>query len=246
MTKSELQPLANYTIAELSDEPFINLLTASSDVGFVQDVAKRCGNAWSVLQSVTIIAAYRMKQLFESTSSRQEAEKVTGYPSWTAWVEDGDWPVSPALIRTRVLNVTDYVRRGLSWETIHNILASSPTAGDDVLHKIVDPGGYILPHIDPADLPGGSVEGLLEAIAALPPGQARKLVSEVAKEPQIYPTALLHSNGVLIGSLTVEKDDGNGYIHFQVTCRTEDGLQAPMDRLVAEWFSRKVGKKLAY
>ena len=244
MTRSEPQPLSNYTITELAEESFIDALAESTDVAFVGDVAKRCGEAWSVLQSVTIIAAYRMKQLFESTSSRKAAEAATGYPSWTAWLDDGDWPVSPSLIRTRVLNVTDYARQGLSWAQIHAVLAASPTAGNDVLEKVVDSKGNLLPHIDPADLPGGSVEGLLTAIAALPPGQARKLVSEVAGEPQVYITSLVLSNGMMLGAIVEEGESGNLYLNFQVTCRTDDGLQVPMDERTAKWFARKFGKRV--
>jgi hypothetical protein len=228
------------------DHPDFTVRVAESDdASFLDAVITDGVPMWKVGRSVTLIAVYRMKQLFEQYSTRDDATRATNYSSWTDWLTSRDWPVSMGTLRSRVLDITNYRRNGASWETVQGILASAPTAGHEIFEAIAGRDGRLLPHINEEDLPGGSLQGMMEAIAQSPtPGQGRTLVREVSGGPRVYATRMVHVGNVTYMNVTYEQPETTTELYL--TLRAKDGLGENMSipPPVAEWLADQVGTQL--
>ena len=229
-------------IVSLSQPEFITTLVTTVDPLLPDAIARRGATAWATVRAVTLIACYRQKELFEGLSTRKEAVAATGHTSWSSWLQSVGLPMSAGLVRQRCMEIHGYIQQGADWMSILNILAYCPTAGADVLTNIVDPGGEIETHIDVNQLPGGSVQGLLEAIAALPdPGQARKLVSEVSGAVQVYATDAVYMGGKLYFNTVYERPGANDLLYLTVSCHKEGGDIIELPENVARWIVSRVG-----
>lgn len=216
----------------------------SDDSAYLDEIARKGAVAWAATRAVTILACYRQKQLYEEIETRRQAARLTGHTSWSAWLESLNLPVSDGLVRTRCIEILGYRNQGASWQTILNILAYAPTAGADVLSNVVNSGGDPLPHIDTSALPGGSVAGLLDAIAGLPSaGQARRLVSEVAGEVQVYATDAVYEGGKLYTNVVYEHPGADETLYLTVTSRAERGHIIELPENVANWIIDKLGAR---
>ena len=232
-------------VSSLQSQDFLDELLSTNDVALVDRVARIGSASWAVLQAATLLAAYRMKILFSTMETRMEAQEKTGYSSWTDWLQSVEMPVSVSLVRTRALEIDEYRRLGADWVTIANILAYSPTAGSDMLNSIVDDSGEILPHIDPEELPGGSVQGLMEALAAIPnPGQARRLVSDIAHQPRVYASQAVMSGGKLLVEVIQEGDDGDMRMTLQIAAVDRLGAGIKVPDIVARWLTARIGAQM--
>jgi len=230
------------TVAQMGEVRFIQELVATDDVPIVDAIARRGAVSWAVLRGVTLIACWRMKKLFESASTRREAERLTGYTSWSAWVDDIGLPISASLIRTRAMDIEDYVRIGTEWDTILNILAYAPTAGHEVRTRLTTGNGDLLSHIDESSLPGGSVAGLLEAIASAPgPGHARQMVSDAMGDVRIYPTRVVYASGTMYAEFVYEMPRMDMRFNVVFTARQESGNRIPLPEPVAHWLADRLG-----
>jgi hypothetical protein len=225
-------------VGDLAESDFIESLVSSTDAKFLNNVAIRGAQGWAVLRAATLIACYRMKQLYASYATRNDTIEALDHTSWTAWLNSiaGELPISVTLAKARALDIEDYVRQGADWDTIRKILANAPTAGHDVFKKVVS-RQTTLPHVREEDLPGGSVQGLLEAIANLPPGQARKLVSEVAGEVQVYPLRLVLAEGVLYLNIRYEIPGMNQDIYLRLYGYDGEGNPMAIPSGVCNWFA---------
>lgn len=233
------------TVATISSPAFLEELVKSDDPLLPDGIARRGAVAWAATRAVTLLACFRMKQLFEGLSTRKEAVEKTGYTSWTAWLSSVDLPVSDGLVRQRCIEIVGYLDQGVNWETIFNIFCYGPTAGSDVLDKIVGPDGQPAAYVDTSKLPGGTVQGLLEAIANIPdPGQSRKLVSEAAGEVQIYAGDALLNDGKLYVNVIFEHPDANETLYIHILNYKERGQPTPVPDSVAHWIAKRLGARM--
>ena len=230
------------SVQEIADRSFVEHLTSTEDHIFLDEIARKGAVSWSMTRAVTILACYRQKQLFDVYISRERAFEATGYTSWTNWLESIEIPASDGLIRQRCVEVHEYRRIGLDWMTILNFLAYSPTAASEVLTNVLDDEGNVQSHIDVSRLPGGSVEGLFDAIAAISdPGQARRLVSDVSGRVAVYATDGLATDGRVYLTVTYEHPESNETLYLTVSAHTEAGDIVEMPDNVARWIMRKFG-----
>ena len=237
---------SDVTTLQLTDHPDFTVEVAeSTDALFLNEVVGSGVPMWKVGQSITLIAVYRMKQLFETYDTRRAAVESTGYSSWTDWLTSHDWPVAIGTLRTRVLDIENYRRTGVGWDTVQGILASSPTAGHEVYQTIATRDGNLLPHIREEDLPGGSLSGLLEALAEAPtPGQGRTLVSETAGNPRIFVDRMIHTSTVMYANVVYEQPGTTTVLYMSMYTRNEDGEPVHIPPAIAEWLADRLGIQL--
>jgi hypothetical protein len=145
-------------------------------------------------------------------------------------------------IRQRCVEIYGYRQYDLDWPTIMSILAYGPTAGAEALALAADIQSGARSYIDESQLPGGSVQGLLEAVAAIPdPGQARRLVSEVAGNVQIFVRESLYNEGRLYLTMTYEHPEADENVFLTVSAHSENGDCLPMVDSVAHWLAKRLG-----
>ena len=196
------------SVSEESLSEFVETIATADDAVAISTFVAQTAGIWGTMRSFTLIASYRMKELFDGYDTRAEASESTGYTSWTDWLTSIDWPISITLIKQRVLDMTSYRRAGASWDLIHGILRNAPTAGHDLTGRIIDSRGRLLSHINEEDLPGGSLQGLMEAIAEAPnPGQGRALVDQVSGRPRIYPELMVATGRRIYLNLMLERPE---------------------------------------
>ena len=228
--------------SEDSIESFLEQIAAADDAAAISTFVSTTADMWGTMRSLTLVACYRMKQLFTAYETRATACEATGYTSWTDWLTSIDWPISVGLIRTRILDMGSMRRAGASWDVIHRILANAPTAGHDMVSTMLDSAGRLLSHINEDDLPGGSVQGLMEAIAESPhPGQGRALVEQVSGRPRIYPERMVISRGRVYLNLVLERPNENMVYYVEMSATDSDGMSAHIPPAVARWLSEKIG-----
>lgn len=220
-------------------------LVTSTDSSYLTEIAQRGSAAWAGLKAITVAACFRQKQLFEQLETRQAAAEATGHTSWSAWLSALDLPVSDGWVRQRCLEIDGYLQQGADWGTVLNIVAFGPTAGADVLQNVLDTNGNPLPHIDVEQLPEGSVAGLLRAVAAIPdPGQARRLVSEMAGEVQIYAKDAVYDGSRLYLTMVYERPSMDDTLYVTVLARSESGHNVEVPEAVARWLVRRLGARM--
>ncbi len=228
-----------------SVEEFVEKLAAADDAAAISTFVTDTASYWGTMRSLTLVACYRMKELFAGYDTRADAVRATGHSSWTDWLTSIDWPASPATIRTRVLDMTSHRRAGASWATIHGILSNAPTAGHDMIGRVIDTRGRLLSHINEEDLPGGSVEGLMEAIAESPnPGQGRALVDQVSGAPRVYPDMMVVSGGRVYLNVTMERASRSSTYHMVIEANNADGVRVELPPAVYRWIADKLGAQL--
>lgn len=227
------------------DENSIQGIVSSEDPSYLTEIASKGAVSWAYTKAIAVAACYRQKQLFEQLETRETAVSVTGHTSWSAWLTDLPLPVSDGWVRQRCVEINEYLKHGADWDTILSIVAYGPTAGTDVLNSVVGPGGELMPHIDPADLPGGSVAGLLEAIAAIPdPGQARKLVSDVAGKVTVYARDAVVEGGCLHMQVVYERPNMDDTIYVTAYAMSKDGERRELPEAVGKWMANRLGATL--
>lgn len=245
MASSRDVSVPEWDTVDATTPEFLEALLASTDPALLDAIARKGAVAWAVTRSVTLLTCYRQKQLFETLETRKEAVDKTGHTSWSAWLASVNLPVSDGLVRQRCIEITGYLSQGLDWMTILSILSYGPTAGSEVLQNVVGPDGTPAPHIDVSKLPGGTVAGLLEAIAAIEDsGQARRLVSEVAGQVQVYATDALLNEGRMYITIRYEHPQVDESLYVTVTCHTEGGRLRQLPDNVAHWLARKIGARM--
>ena len=234
--------------ASVNDESlseFVNGIAAADDAAAISTFVAETAGIWGTMRSFTLIACYRMKELFEGFDTRAEASESTGHTSWTDWLTSIDWPISVTLIKMRILDMTSYRRAGASWDLIHGILRNAPTAGHDLTGRIIDSQGRLLAHIDEEDLPGGSLQGLMEAIATAPnPGQGRALVEQVSGRPRIYPELMVATGRRIYLNLMVERPERTVQYCLDITATDGDGRAMTIPPEMARWIAERTGAQL--
>ena len=190
-------------------ESMVATIVGSSDEAWLSDVATQTQMGGAALSALSYIAAYRVYAIFKRTDRVSDRvlrrafrlfwhvperylpqgstglrarynEAAHGWSSFDAWLLD--WvsgvPVSRSSVWDKVHDIEGWLSKGSSWDTILRLLINCPMAGRDALQKPIRPEA--LP-------PGPQPEAqYLKELAELPPGQARRKVSEDAGEPQIY------------------------------------------------------------
>jgi len=237
-----MSEVAELSVQEINTPQFIDTLVSTTDIGFLDEFARKGAVAWAAVRAATILACYRQKQLYEQLRSREEAVNATGHTSWSAWITSLNLPMSDGLIRQRCVEIHGYRQHGAGWMDILNILAMCPTAGTQVLTDIVDESGNIRSHIDVEQLPGGSVEGLFEAIASIPdPGQARRLVSDASGRVAVYVTDCLIVDGRVYATAIHERPDSNDHVYLTISAHREGGEFVAMADSVSNWIVDRLG-----
>ncbi len=152
--------------------------------------------------------------------------------SFNAWLEDwtSDAPVSRSSGWTKVWDIQGWRLAGADWGTILKLLEHTPMAGRDFLEKPVQPEA----------LPSGGEPQYLEELAELPPGQARKKVSEDAGEIQIWAADAQWHQGSLLLKTILETSEGTET--YDLIVRQVSGHESWM--VVAHWLTKKLGKTL--
>lgn len=221
---------------------FVERIATATDAVAISSFVTETAGLWSTARAFTLIACYRMKELFESYDTRAQASEATGYTSWTDWLTSIDWPISVTLIRTRALDMAQYRRMGASWETIFGILSNAPTAGHDMISDVVDSAGRLLSHINEDDLPDGSLNGLMEAIATAPnPGQGRALVQDVSGRPRVYPERYVAAGYAAYLNVAMERNDSTSRYYMTITACDVDGNRVDIPPAVSNWIADKLG-----
>jgi hypothetical protein len=232
----------NLDSTELAPTEIAELIATATDAVAINSFVALTAGAWSAARAFTLIACFRMKELFETYDTRQMACDATGYTSWTDWLTSMDWPISTALIRTRVLDMHTHRNAGAPWPTIYGILSNAPTAGHDVIGTVIDRQGRLLSHINEESLPGGSVEGLMEAIAASPnPGQGRALVSTVAGRPRVYAERMVVSGRHIYLNVVMERPSATMAYSMEITASNSEGVQVHVPPTIAAWLADRLG-----
>lgn len=158
-------------------------------------------------------------------------ENFFGWPSYNAWRDDfvSGASISRSSAYEKVEDIKGWRKEGASWGTILKLLANTPMAGRDALYKPIQPEA--LP-------PGGKVQ-YLEELAELPPGQARKKVSEDSGEMQTWLADAQWYKGSLLLKVTQETSDGVGNYDL-IVHQVSDGPWMA----VAHWLAGKLGRRL--
>jgi len=229
----------------VSPADFATTIAAADDAAAISAFVKDSAEMWSTMRALTLVACFRMKELFGTHATRAAATESTGYSSWTDWLTSIDWPLSVGLIRTRVLDMSTYRNAGASWGTVYGILANAPTAGHDAINTVISPRGQLLAHVDEDDLPGGSVEGLMEAIATAPnPGQGRALVHQVSGRPRVYPERMIATPSRIFLTLIFERPATTTTLNVEIIASDDDGMHMQMPSTVSAWLAEKLGATL--
>lgn len=239
-------------------DTLIKAIRHSSDVFALDSLANQASATGATRTALAYMAAYRIFEIYRrveqaSDKTLQRHLKLRGYEppptgatglrrhynrmihgwdTFNAWLEDwiSSAPVSRSSGWTKVWDIQGWRNRGISWETILKVLERTPMAGRDFLEKSVRPEA----------LPPGGEPQYLEELAELPPGQARKKVSEDAGEIQIWTgDAQWHQGGLLL-KIILETSDGTET--YDLIVRQVSDHESWM--AVAYWLTKKLGKTL--
>lgn len=239
-------------------DALVRAIRRSNDVFALDSLANQASATGATRTAMSYMAAYRIYEIYQRVE--QTSDKVLlrhlrmrayvlpptgatglrrhynglihGWDTFNAWLEDwtSDAPVSRSSGWTKMWDIQGWRNTGASWETILKLLERTPMAGRDFLEKPVQQEA--LP-------PGGKPE-YLEELAELPPGQARKKVSEDAGEIQIWTAdAQWHQGGLLL-KIILETSDGTAT--YDLIVRQVSGHESWM--AVAYWLTKKLGKTI--
>ena len=241
-------------------DAFIKTIMVSHDVAALDELANQASTTGAIRTALAYLAAYRIYEIYlwvdaasdnelhltlekrdllsgapkGSTGLRRYFnESMNGWPTFNAWLED--WTSgAPGISRssgwTKMWDILGWRNLGVSWETILKLLANTPMAGRDFLEKPVQPEA----------LPSGGKPQYLEELAELPPGQARKKVSEDSGEIQIWTAdAQWHQGGLLL-KIILETSEGTET--YDLIVRQVSGHESWM--AVAYWLTKKLGRPL--
>ena len=209
-------------------QALIKTVMHSSDVPALGKLAGQASTTGAIRTAIGYLAAFRIHMIYQrveevpdevlrrylrrwfrnagivpagSTGLRRFfCEHVYGWETISAWRNDwaSDAPMSPSSIWGKMRDIQGWRNTGASWETILKLLAYTPMGGRDFLEKPVQQEA----------LPSGGEPQYLEELAELPPGQARKKVSEDSGEIQIWTAdAQWHQGGLLL-KIILETSDG--------------------------------------
>jgi hypothetical protein len=247
-----------HEIVALADDPqFLRKMMRSSDVPALDSFASSVASAGANMVAMSYLAAFRIHELYEKVEGmpdkvllrclrmwnfvdapvpsgstglrRYFCERVFGWPSYMSWAEDWEG-ASRSSVWHKIHDIQGWRNAGASWETILKLLAHVPMAGRDVLTKPVKQEA--LP-------PGGKAE-YLEELTALPPGQARKKVSEDAGEMQVWLADVQWHQGHLLLKIILE--DSGGYVSYDILCSQTSNNPSWM--AVAYWMTERLGRRL--
>lgn len=237
----------------------VETIMVSHDVAALANLANQASTTGATRTALAYLTAYRIYEIYQwvdaapdnelrrtleersllsgaswgSTGLRRYYnENINGWPTFNAWLED--WisgaPVKRSSAWTKMGDIQGWRNTGASWETILKLLTHTPMAGRDFLEKSVQLEA----------LPPGGKPQYLEELAELPPGQARKKVSEDAGEIQIWTADAQWHQGSLLLKIILETSGGTetyDLIVRQVSDHESWGA-------VALWLSGKLGKRI--
>lgn len=239
-------------------DTLIKAIRCSSDVLALDSLANQASVTGATRTALAYMAAYRIYEIYQRVEQapnkvllrhlkmrayvlpptgatglrRHYNGLVNGWDTFNAWLED--WtsgaPVSRSSGWTKMWDIQGWRNTGASWETILKVLERTPMAGRDFLEKPVQTEA----------LPSGGKPQYLDELAELPPGQARKKVSEDAGEVQIWTADAQWHQGSLLLKIILETSDGTetyDLIVRQVSDHESWGA-------VALWLSGKLGKRI--
>lgn len=239
-------------------DALVRAIRCSSDVLALDNLACQASKTGATRIAISYLAAYRIHEIYlrvdkapdkvlrrhlrmrgfaePNTGStglrRYYCGALYGWETISAW--RNDWasgvPVSPSSVWEKMRDIQGWRNLGVGWGTILKLLERTPMAGRDFLEKPVQQEA----------LPPGGEPQYLEELAELPPGQARKKVSEDAGEVQIWTAdAQWHQGGLLL-KIILETSDGTAT--YDLIVRQVSGHESWM--AVAYWLTKKLGKKL--
>lgn len=243
-------------VAEESE--LVRNIMRSEDVAALDVLASQASTVGAAMTAISYLAAYRIYELYRKVDNvpdkvlerhltmqgfvlpetgstglrRYYCASFYGWSAFMSWVDD--WvsmvPTSRSSVWTKMQDIIGWRNTGASWETILKLLSHTPMAGRDFLEKPVQPEA----------LPPGGEQQYLEELAELPPGQARKKVSEDAGEVQIWIQDAQYHRGSLL--LKVIQEWSGGRETYDLLCRQVS--DHPTWLAVAYWMASKLGKKL--
>lgn len=239
-------------------DALVRAIKCSNDVYALDSLANQASATGATRTALAYMAAYRIFEIYRrveqisdkvlrrhlrmracvlpptgATGLRRHYNRlIHGWDSFNAWLED--WtsgaPVSRSSGWTKMWDIQGWRDTGASWETILKLLERTPMAGRDFLEKPVQSEA----------LPSGGEPQYLEELAELPPGQARKKVSEDAGEIQIWTADVQWHQGSLLLKVILETSAGTEA--YDLIVHQVSGHESWM--AVAYWLTRKLGKKL--
>lgn len=245
----------------------------SVDIGDLDTLATTASIHGSKLEALAYLAAYQIRRIYKrveeapdavlrrayriflcrgdeqlpagSTGLRRAYNEVAhGWSSFDEWLTD--WasgvPVSRSSAWMKVHDIESWREEGCDWPTVLNLLANVPMAAREAIDKPIrvealPPG--------PDDEP--SKAEYLRELAELPPGQARKKVSEDAGEPQIYCTNASFEwtqqfNQALL--LTIRLETSHEVVDYDLVVHQQPRGDRRGWGAVALWLSDKLGKRI--
>jgi hypothetical protein len=245
----------------------------SVDVGDLDQLATTASIHGSKLEALAYLSAYQIYRIYKRIEEAPDAvlrrsyrmflggdphslpggstglrraynEAAHGWSSFDEWLTD--WasgvPVSRSSAWMKVHDIEAWREEGCDWPTILNLLASVPMAAREAMDKPIKVEAL------PPGPDGGepSKAEYLRELAELPPGQARKKVSEDAGEPQIYCTNASFEWTQQFGRallLTIRLETSSEVIDYDLAVCLSDAIGRSWGA-VALWLSDKLGKRI--
>lgn len=244
---------------EVLEEHFdVHRMMRSENVAELDRWASKTSQTGAALTAISYLAAFRIHELYMKVDRTSDAVlrrhldilgfvgpdtgstglrryycgALYGWETISAWREDwaSDVPVSASSIWGKMRDIQGWRNWGAGWDTILLLLANTPMAGRDALEKPVQPEA----------LPPGGKAQYLEELAELPPGQARKRVSEDAGEIQIWTADAQWHQGSLLLKVIQETSDGMETYDLIVRQVSSHESWYP----VAHWLGQKLGIRM--
>lgn len=246
----------------------------SSDVAHLDQLATAASVHGAQLEALSYLSAFQIYSIFKRVSEvpdkilrrayrmylgrdgelplgstglrRAYNEAAHGWTSFDAWLDD--WAATALVSRSsawmKVKDIEAWRREGCDWPTVMNLLANVPMAAREAVTKPV--GRAALPP-GPASEEGKKADYLRE-LAALPPGQARKKVSEDAGEPQIYVVDskfgfTAHSPARLL-VLRIRVETSSGVEDYDLAVAPVKNSRREGWGAVALWISERLGRRI--
>lgn len=230
----------------------------SSDVLVLSQMAGTGAKFGALMTAASYLAAFRIHEIYRRVDESPDAVlrrhlKILGHDvpatgatglrryycgvlyGWEtlgAWRNDwaSDVPVSKSSIWAKMRDIQGWRNTGAGWETILLLLANTPMAGRDALIKPVQPEA----------LPPGGEAQYLQELAELPPGQARKKVSEDAGEIQTWLADAQWHQDTLLLKIILETSDWTKTYDLIVRQVSSHESWYP----VAYWLAQKLGIRM--
>lgn len=245
----------------------------SSDVMALSHLANLAADQGSKLSSLAYMAAYRIFTIYAKVEEVSNAalmrhlqmaksivvepkmgstglrrlynETFHGWPSFDAWVTD--WasgaPVSRSSAWMKVMDIKSWREEGCGWPTVLELLSKVPMAAREAIEKPVK-----VEALPPApDTGEPSKAEYLKELAALPPGHARKKVSEDAGEPQIYCAAASFEWTQQFGRallLTIRLETSSEVTDYDLVVHPPESEWGEAWGAIALWLSDKLGERI--